>query len=511
MASTVSNSSGKILQNSLWYGLETVIETIVFLGTSIAVARYLGPEKLGYFSYINFFVMILTRTSGTGLSTATRKYMSDYIALDRLGMARAVYNLAHRYQLLGAVLISIVGLIGIYFFGDPPFRLMASILMISIVPGLMSWVPAQANQAFQDVSNNTLSAFGYIASYTLVIVLTIHFRWDLVGVASASLVGRTVEVFLRTIPLNNSLRKLPLDKLDDDVVSRIRRFCIQAVGLQLLESVVWDRSEMVFLRIFSSLEQTAFYSVSFTFANNLLMFPRVFGGSTGITLMVEAVRDPRRVDSIVKNACRYLLLIVLPVSFGAVAITLPAIGFAYGPRYLGAVPAMMIAAALTVPRAFQWVPETLMRTADRQDRILVWYALTGVVNITLDAVLIPRYGAAGAAWGNGLSQGFGVIALWLQARRFYHFNFPVLSALRLVVASSIMAVAAFLLSHKVRGLGGLFLAVLMAVPIYIVLVKLFKGLEESDRLRLSLIGARLPGAARRVYLATLAFVTPATP
>ena len=511
MAVQTQTASRNILQNSLWYGLETVIETVVFLGTSIAVARYLGPEKLGYFSYINFFVTVLTRTSGSGLAGATRKYMSEYIALDRLGTARAIYNLAHRYQLIGAVFISSLCLLGVTLFGDPHFKLMASILIVSIVPGLMSWVPAEANSAFQDVRDNTISAFGYIAAYTLVIVLTIHFHWDLVGVASATLIGRTLEVFLRTIPLNRALRKLPLDTLQPEVIGRIRRFCLQAVGLQLLTSVVWDRSEMLFLKTFSSLAQTAFYSVSFTFSTNLLMFPRIFGGSTGITLMVEASRDPRRIDAIVKNSCRYLLFVILPVSLGAAAITYPTIAFVYGPRYLGAVPAMMIAAILCIPRAFQWVPETLMRTADRQDRIIVWYCITGVLNLTLDALLIPRFGAAGAAWGNGLAQSFGVIAIWLQTRRVYTFSFPVLSALRLSAASVIMAAVAYLIAHRVPGLPGLLLAILAATPVYILLVKLFRGLEPSDRTRLSPIAERLPGPARRAYLATIAFLTPATP
>src|SRR5665213_3053934 len=206
MSSTRNTSSEKIIHNSFWYGLETVIEMVTFFGTSIAVARYLGPAKLGYFSYINFFVAIITSTSGTGLSTATRKYMSEFIALERLGTARAVYNLARRYQFIAASSITILGVAGIILFGDPHFRLMSVILILSILPGLMSWVPAQANQAFEDMSKNAQSAFGYIVVYAGVIGLTLHFHWDLVGVASASLVGRTVEVFLRTIPLNRFLR-----------------------------------------------------------------------------------------------------------------------------------------------------------------------------------------------------------------------------------------------------------------------------------------------------------------
>ena len=511
MALKVGTAAGKILNNSFWYGLETVIEMVAFFGTSIAVARYLGPAKLGYFSYINLFVAIITRTSGTGLSTATRKYMSEFIALERLGTARAVYNLARRYQFIGASSITVLGIAGILLFGDPHFRLMSLILILSILPGLMSWVPAQANMAFEDMSKNAKSAFGYILAYTIVILLTIWFHWDLVGVAAASLVGRTVEVFLRTIPLNRFLRTLPLDPLDSEIIGRIRRFCVQAMGLQILMSVVWDRSEMFFLRALSSLEQMAFYSVSFTIANNnLMMFPRILGGSTGITLMVEAVRDPARVASIVQNACRYSLLVILPVCLGAAAVAFPAIHLMYGRRYADAVPVLVIAAILVIPRAFQAIPEVLLRTADLQNRILVWYSLTGVINITLDYFFIRHHGAVGAAWANGIAQCFGVIAIWEVARRVYTFSFPIQAAIRISAAAAIMAGIAFSIDSAIPGSPGLILAIVAAIPTYLVLLKVFHGLTFSDRERLAPIGNHFPPPLRRAYLAAIEFITPST-
>jgi O-antigen/teichoic acid export membrane protein len=509
MASQKKTISGKILHNSFWYGLETVLETIVFLGTSIAVARYLGPRKLGYYSYIGLFVNVVTRTSGSGLASATRKYMSEFLALDQPGTARAVYNLAYRYQFLGTLCITALSIGAVLLFGDPAFRLVSCILIAAIIPGVMSLVPAQANQAFEDVSNNTFSAFGYLVSYAIVIVLTVHFRWDLVGVASAMLVARSVEVVLRTIPLRARLRKMPLTTLPAEVVARIRRFCIQSVGIQLLMSVVWDRSEIWFLRYFSGLEQISFYSISFTLVNNLLVIPRTFGSATGISLMVESTRDPSRVDSIVKNACRYLLFVALPVHLGAAAIARSAVGFAYDARYVPVIPVIMIASILSLPRAFQEISEVLMRTADRQNELLVWLSVTGVVNIVLDFFLIRRYGAVGAAWGNGLSQGFGIMLVWRQARRFYNFSFPIGSALRLLSAASIMAVIAFFICRAVPGLLGLIAAVAAAAPIYLMLVKLFRGLDPSDRQRLKPLGNRLPGSMRRIYLATVDFITPA--
>ena len=359
------------------------------------------------------------------------------------------------------------------------------------------------------MSKNTLSAFGYIITYTVVILLTLHFHWDLVGVASASLVGRLVEVILRTIPLHATLRTITLQPLDSAIVERIRRFCIEAIGIQLLMSVMWDRSEMVFLRAFSSLEQIAFYSVSFGLANNLLIIPRTFGGATGITLMVESTRDPTRVRSIVNNTCRYLLLVVFPVHLGAAAIVREAIHFAYGDKYIGAVPVLIIASILAIPRSFQEIPMVLMRAADRQKQMLYWFLVTGIINVALDAALIPHYGAVGAAWGNGLSQTFGIIAIWKQSRSYYNFSFPVHVAAQLALAGSVMALIAFCLGRLIPGLTGLILAVITSIPVYLLLVKVVHGLEPADNARLSLIGNRLPGFIRRAYLTTIAFATSA--
>jgi O-antigen/teichoic acid export membrane protein len=285
MASKSNTSTGKILHNSFWYGLEMMIETLVFLGTSIAVARYLGPTKLGYFSYINFLVTIVYRAGSSGFASSTRKYMTEFIALGRPESARAVYRFTYRYQLIAALLIAVLGLAGVGWLGDPHFRVMSFILIVSIVPGVMSVIPAQANLGFEDQSRNTYSALGYVFSYAAAIVLTLYFHWDLIGVASASLVGRSVEAAFRTFPLHARLRRFGLEPLPSELKRSIRRFCFEAIAIQLLMTVVWDRSEMLFLHHYCSLEQLAFYSVSFGLVNNLIVVPRTLAGATCITLM----------------------------------------------------------------------------------------------------------------------------------------------------------------------------------------------------------------------------------
>jgi O-antigen/teichoic acid export membrane protein len=508
MAAPATTASQKILSNSFWFGLESFLETFVLLGTTVAVARYLGPEKLGHYTYINFFVALITSTSGTGLAGATRKYMSEYLGLNRPGTARAVYHLAYRYQLLGSVILTALGLIAIYFFGEPGYKLMSSLLVLAIVPGVMSWVPAQANSAFEDARNNTLSAIGYIVAYAAVILLTLHFRWDLVGIAAALLVGRTVEVVMRTIPLHRKLRTLPEESLDPTLARSVRRFCFEAMGVQLLMSIVWGRSEMFFLRHFSSFEQIGFYSLSVGFANNLLTIPAVFANATGMTLMVESARDPTRVATIVRNASRYLLLLAIPINFGAVAIAARALHVVYGPRYDPAVWVLIVAALLAIPRAFNGIPDLLMRAADRQKQLFVLMTAIGIFNMALDYVLIRRYNAVGAAWGNGLAQSLGVLVIWQAARRHYTFKLPIGSAIRLTAAGLIMALWAFATVRLIPGATGLIAAILTAAAVYIVLVRLLHALEPTDRARLAQVGARFFPPLRSAWLATVAFVTP---
>jgi O-antigen/teichoic acid export membrane protein len=497
-----------ILRNSIWYGLETGIEIAVFFVSSIAVARYLGPAKLGYFSYINFFVSLLTRTAGQGVSVATRKYMMEFLGQDRPGVARAVYSLAYRYQLIGAVGISAAGILLVVLYGDPSYKSMAIILLASIVPGLMSWVPAQANAAFEDVRPNTISALGYLVSYAVVIAATIYFRWDLVGIASATLIGRAVEVILRTGPVNRRLRTLPLEKLEPELIHRIRRFSVQGIGLQLLTTLVWDRSELLFLRHFSTLEQTAFYSVSFTFTSNLLTAARVLSGSASISLMGEAGRSHERAREMAWSTCRFLLLLTVPVSLGAAAVTLSGISMAYGTRYLPAVPVLITAVLLGMPRIFQGVPETLLRAADRQDTILYWYGVTAVVNGLIDWLLIPRYAAVGAAWGNGIGQAFGVVVIWMACSRVIRLEFPWMATVRIGAASLIMAALAWFISHRIAGTIGFTLAVVAGGLVYPILLRVFRALDPNDRDRLALIGHRLPSALLPAFQALVAFMTP---
>jgi O-antigen/teichoic acid export membrane protein len=178
---------------------------------------------------------------------------------------------------------------------------------------------------------------------------------------------------------------------------------------------------------------------------------------------------------------------------------------AYGPKYVDAIPVMMIAAALAIPRAFQNLPDTLLRAADRQTALLKAMILTGVINVLLDVPLILRYGAIGAAIGNGIAQTIGVVLLWRAARREYFFQWPFGSLLRFAAAGLVMACGAFFAARPFSPAIGIAVAITIAAPLYIVGVRVFGAFDPEDLGRLTPLAARLPGRVRPLALFAFQF------
>lgn len=502
-------TGGKIVRNSIWWGLETVLEMLVTLASSIAVARYLGPQKLGYYSSVMFPVQVISMAGGNGLAVATRKYMTEVLGQDRPGLAHAVYKFTYRYQAWGACALTTIGMLVVALAMPAGYKLMAAVIIASIIPGLLSWVPAQANLAFEDAAANARSAFGYIAAYVTIIALTIWLRWDLVGIAAALLVGRTVEVVLRTIPLRKRIAALPTEILPPELKRKIGRFCAQATAIQFLTSIVWDRSEIFFLTAFSGVVQVAFYSVSAGLVDRLLILPKTFSNAAGVSLMAESARDASRVAVIVRSSVRFLALIALPLHLGAAIVTRQAITVAYGARYLPAVPVMIIATLLCAPRALQLLPDIMMRSADKQSDLIRCMIYTAIVNVSIDFALIPKYGAIGAAWGNGISQIIGIGLLWMFARRSYQFDWPWKAILRIAAATAVMGAVTYPLSRALQSPAeSLLVSVAVAVPVYLSMIRLFHALEPSDYWRLIMLGKRLPKKPFEIYNSAIKFVVP---
>jgi O-antigen/teichoic acid export membrane protein len=367
----------------------------------------------------------------------------------------------------------------------------------SIFPYMVNSIPAGANTALEDLRANVPASLVSTGIFVTAVFSSIYFGWGLLGISIGLFTMRAAELWVRLIPLVKRFGQYSAEPLDRMLGKRMVLFSSQSLILLLLGLIVWDRSEMVVLKNFcADIRQIAFYSVAFNMTERLLVFSQVFGTATGATIMVQYGRDSTRIRELVEISARYLALISFPVHLGLAAIAVPLVWITYGDKYSGAVPALVVAACLGIPKAFFLPAQALLSSWDRQNLIIRWGLVSAVLNLVLDFLLIPKYGAVGAAFANGITQTFFSLTLWLAAAHLLNIRFPFLPIAKIAAISAFMAVIVHLAVSRVPALLGLIFGIILGVAVYFGLIRMTRVLNPLDHGRILNLKNHVPSRAR---------------
>jgi O-antigen/teichoic acid export membrane protein len=370
----------------------------------------------------------------------------------------------------------------------------------SIFPSMVNSVAAGANTALEDLRANVPASFVSTGIFVICVFSSIYFGWGLLGISIGLLTMRTAELVVRLIPLIKHFKQYRPERLDRVLSRRMFLFSGQSLILLLLGLIVWDRSEMVFLKnLCTDIRQVAFYSVAFNITERLLVFSQVFGTATGATLMVQYGRDSTLVRGLAETSARYLALISFPVHLGLAAIAAPLVSATYGSKYSEAVPALIVAACLGIPKAFFLPAQAILSSWDRQIVIIRWGLVSAALNVLLDFSLIPKYGAVGAAIANGVTQTFFAAVLWLALVPLLNLRFEKLAIAKTAVISVVMAVVVHVATARIPGFLGLTLAIILGVIVYLALIRISGVLNQEDQGRLLNLRNHFPASFRHLF------------
>jgi O-antigen/teichoic acid export membrane protein len=491
-----------IAKNSGWYGTETIISAVVLLVSSIAINRYLGPEKNSYIIYVNYLAMLVSSLGTFGIPATTRKYMAEYIGMGDRGTARYIFL---RTLLLQTGLATL-GTAGLLFWvlahapGD--YKLASALLVLSIWPGMVNSISAQANTATEDLSTNLPASVVSIFIYLITIGATIVFGWGVVGICAATLLMRIVDLVVRFFPtLKRVLAWEITHAHPSGLRNRMIAFAWPSVATMAVSMIVWSRSEIILLEsLCADKRQISFYSLAFTMAEQLLLAATIFGTAAGATIFVQYGRDKARLPAITSSTFRYLALIAIPLHFIAVSLAVPALLLLYGTKFQDAAMVVMLAPLLCIFKAFIAPAQSLLQCSERQSFVIAATILAGIVDWGVAWWLIPAHGAVGACIGNGAAQAAAVLMMWAVAIHLYKVKLPWLQVAKIVFISALAALTAHyfvtLTEHYISGqLAPLWAILFGGCASLIVLFGLFywmRVLEPEDHSRLRILVKMLP-------------------
>jgi O-antigen/teichoic acid export membrane protein len=509
-----ASSNAKVIgRNFIFMGLEVVITLVCTLLTTVVIARVIGPTRLGYFNLIFWLTSITCSVGSLGIPLTTFKYMGEFLGGGKKELARAVFFYNLWAQTVIASVLTVIGMIAVFTFVDPAYRVCSILLVLSMVPNMITFVPSQANSAAEDAALNTRGAFVGAIVYVLAVAASLLLGWNLIGIAAGVLVYRTAELVVKTIPVLKSMKSVPQVPLPREIRKRMFSFSGLSTGLMILQIVIWDRSDIIFLKLLQpDIRQLAFFSVCFSVADRLLRMPQTFANALSATQMAEYGRDKDRLFRMTSKASTYVLLGALPVLIGLACIGGPFVRVMYGPQYLPAIPVFIVVALLSIPRAIMTPAQTLLYSAEDLGFVLKWGCVAAAINVLLDLILIPSHGALGAAWANGVAQTLAAVTIWGRVLVRYPVRIDTPVLLRLSAATLAMAVVVLgVVAMPFNPVMKLSVAVPAGAIVFLITSRMFSVLQTDDRRRLLVLSALLPAGLGSSLKGLVNFLIPQPP
>lgn len=199
--------------------------------------------------------------------------------------------------------------------------------------------------------------------------------------------------------------------------------------------------------------------------------------------------------------CRILLLMLVPGGVGLVLLARPLVLAQY-PGFVNAVPAIVLLTPLLFIESLLSTSQNALMVAERYGPIILARMLA-FISIPLVMLLAPRYGILGAAAAIGGARVLAGLVVFVAGARLLQLRFPWRFALRMVLASAVMALVLVpligllpdgLASHAIGARVLLFGAAMSLVAVgglvFVAVFRLLGGLDARDRQQLA--GARLP-------------------
>jgi O-antigen/teichoic acid export membrane protein len=503
-----------IARNSFWLLLDNIASGLAQIVSTILVARSLGPDRMGEYAYLITFVTFLKMLTEVAMPQTFRKFAAEFSGRGDYGTVKTMVRRAQRLQVkLVAVGVAVgMGIVLIFF--RPEQRLLATLAVASIVPSIFIGVTAAALWATENLRYNTQSSIMAIFVNLGGVILSVVMHWGLIGLILSLLTSRVFDCVVRYLLFRwrySLVPGEPSDHLDPVLRKRMTRFAVQQLAMTLLSALLFERMEVLFLKPLAASREIAFFSISFTFVQQLLVLPQTLAGAASVSMMVRQGRSPKEAARIAATATWFTILIAGPTLFGVAGISSPLLRVMYGAKYIPAIPVLATLAMFGVSLAASQSAQFLLMAAERQGYYIGCMIVAGLADVVGNRLLIPSMGALGAAYAKGSSQliaavgfiGFAVLSL--------HAPLPLGRIVKLVTSCALMLGAVRLVVRYLPPVPGLILGILVGVVVFVMLMRWLRCLDKDDGDRLRHLDRMLPGPLRRPYEVVIAFLVPAEP
>lgn len=493
-----------IARNTFWSALSTFGGLLLGVVTNIVLARVLGASMLGQYNYWLWLIGLLALVASPGLPQAMTKFGAEYLGQGERQTASAIFARLLRLELLLSAVVG--GLVLVYAWAVPSTDAAALALVafsvLLVTTEVFFQAAAKASLDFRIFSQASLLG-GLVYAAAAITVVSLGF--GIYALLFVYIARRVVTIILIgwKLPVHFSVRGALQLGIPPELLRRILRYCRDIVLIFATSTIPYERLGIFFLSRFATDVDIAFYSQSFDLAVKSMAIPAIFTATLLPTFSsLQGQNDRERIDRVYLSSNRLAAAIAMPIGMGGAAVA-SSVALLYGPEFLSMAPILAVFFVGNIAGSIASVSVAMLYSMEEQNYIVRLNAVMAVFNIVLSLLLVPSFGATGAALATcGCHTVSSAMSIAHAARRL-QLALPYRVLSRVFLAALSAAVAAWLIS---TWLGGLVVAVAAALLIYPVSLRAFAALDASDQELLTRLSQHVPQSLVPAYQGLVQFL-----
>lgn len=362
----------------------------VFLAAALSVAgaRMLAPEGWGSYATIGGGVELGAQVTNLGLSSALLVFFSRHPEKTRLVLPR-LWFFAAAWAILLTLLFQGLRLLRTDFAGIRDW-----------LPVVAVWVPLKLLRLHQVNLLTALKSFGWISKLEIggrlaMLVLglgaLVSFPNDILVFVCALVLADLLVVLTGTAILQKVSPRLGEDASQTEIQFPVLRIALRAYPLLLLPWIL-VRADLLLVRALRGPEEAGLYAVAAQLTDVAFLLP-----TTVAAFLVPALAREGETPRGLLRVCRSLGVFLLIGCLLIAVFGRPAIRLAFGAPYLGSYPALLLLLPGFVALSLGTMFMHYFSIQDYPSILVLYWSVAVAVNLTLNVVLIPRFGYLAAA------------------------------------------------------------------------------------------------------------------
>jgi O-antigen/teichoic acid export membrane protein len=374
-------------RNAMALVASQVVTKALNLVVAVVLVRWLGAEELGRYAYVLAFCFPFGALADFGVATLAIREASA-----RPERAAAVVAAARRLTVTLSVSAALVMMAAAALSGHEP-RLLAAFALAglgSVVSALTLpyLVVLTAREEMRRLSLHRVAASVAGGVLTLAVL-----------VAGGGLLALFAAGLLTSVLMLAVARALAGPARAAGERGTAAAMARQAVpfGLLMMGFALYYRIDMVMLEWMMGPRAVGFYAAAYRFLDVVIVLAASLTGPLFPRLSAVARTRPDEARRLLEDAWRPLLALGLPLTLGACALAPLLVRVLFGEAFAESAPLLRVLILGTLPLFWVSVASHALIAADRVWPLVGVYGSSAALNVVMNLLLIPRFGAAGAA------------------------------------------------------------------------------------------------------------------